>query len=158
MATVLLVDVPSAKVHLRVAGGAEDDAKVGDFLETAQEQAQLYLGRNVYATQEDLDAAIAAAPATLSAARAAYEEGLGAAQLLDDPVEYMTQERAVLARYWRARDTVDRVHRGILITAPVRTAILLTAANLWEHRGDEAGIQDLPEAAMGFLRPLRIGA
>ncbi|MDZ7863379.1 head-tail connector protein [Acidovorax sp.] len=56
-----LVDLPTAKLHLRVDDSAED-ALITLYLEAAQASVVEFLNRNVYATQDELDAAAEVPP------------------------------------------------------------------------------------------------
>lgn len=51
-----LIDLPTAKRHLRV-DGAEEDALIQIYAEAAETAAVDFLNRNVYATQAELDEA-----------------------------------------------------------------------------------------------------
>lgn len=59
---MLLVDLATAKLHLRVDDATEDTI-ITLYLGAAQASAVEYLNRNVYATQGELDAAAEAPPA-----------------------------------------------------------------------------------------------
>lgn len=151
-----LIDVPTAKSELRVTHDAED-ADIARKLAAAEEQAAAFLGRNVYATQEDLDAAVAAAPAALSAATTAYDAAMEASGAVDVAIERELHERLAKDTYNAAIETWQRTVRGMVVNDSVRTAILLITASLWEHRGDEDAVQGVPPAARSFLWPWRVG-
>ncbi|WP_238541913.1 head-tail connector protein [Acidovorax sp. CF316] len=59
-----MVPLPTALAHLR-ADGAGEDALITTYLEAAEEAASDYLNRKLYATQDDLDAAVLAETAGL---------------------------------------------------------------------------------------------
>lgn len=150
-----LVDLATAKLHLRVTHD-EEDALLVAFLPAAEEQVSAFLNRNVYASQQDLEAAQTAAPAALTAARAALDTATATLELVT--VEERDATTAVaLAAFRDAVDGYERAMRGMLVTESVRTAVLLIAASLWEHRGDEDAIVGIPPAARSFLWPFRIG-
>jgi hypothetical protein len=153
---VPLVDLPTAKLHLRVTHD-EEDALLAAFLPTAEEQVSAFLNRNVYAAQSDLEAAQAAAPAALTTARAALDTVTTAALELASAQERDATTAAALAAFRDAVDGYERVMRGMLVTESVRTAILLITASLWEHRGDEDVIVGVPAAARSILWPFRTG-
>lgn len=152
-----LVDVATATRELRLSLEAGEDADLARKLASAEEQAALFLGRNLYATQEDLTAAIAAAPATLSAASAARDTAMEAAALVEEVTERQLHERLAKDTYNAAIVAWQRTVYGMVINDSIRTAILLTAGSLWEHRGDEDAIEGIPQAARAFLWPHRIG-
>lgn len=56
----MIVDVGLVKAHLRVDSDAGDDALIAAYQGAAEEAAIQYLGRNVYATQAEVDAAVIA--------------------------------------------------------------------------------------------------
>lgn len=153
----LLIDVATAARELHVALLPGEEADMERKLNAAAELAQAFLGRNVYASQEELDAAAAAAPAALAAAASAYDDALLLA--LGLPTRIEREQAASIARGTRndAEDAYRRAVRGLVLSDSVRTAILLTAGGLWEHRGDESAVPGMPAAAQAFLGPLRIG-
>jgi len=53
---VSLIDLPTAKLHLRADGSYEDDL-IQLYIDAAESNAISFLNRNVYPTQADLDAA-----------------------------------------------------------------------------------------------------
>ncbi|MGV3679772.1 MAG: head-tail connector protein [Acidovorax sp.] len=57
-----LVPLPTALAHLR-ADGAGEDTLISGYLEAAEEAAADYLNRKLYATPEDLEAAVTAGTA-----------------------------------------------------------------------------------------------
>jgi hypothetical protein len=57
-----LVDVPTAKLHLRVDDSAEDDL-IKLYIDAAEASTVEFLNRNVYANQAAMDAAAEAPPA-----------------------------------------------------------------------------------------------
>lgn len=153
-----LVDVATAKPQLRVPlADTSRDADIARMLAASEEQATSFLGRNVYATPEELAAAVAAAPAALTAATAAYNAAMAAAVLVVSEAERTLQQSLATSTYRAAQDAYMRTMAGIVVTESVRVAILLTTASQWEHLGDEDQIQGVPPAARTFLWPLRIG-
>ena len=53
----MLLDLATAKLHLRVDGNAEDTL-ITLYLQAAQDSAEQFLNRTVYADQDALDAAL----------------------------------------------------------------------------------------------------
>lgn len=51
-----LIDLSTAKIHLRTNGDGEDEL-IGIYLDAAESAAVEFLNRNVYATQDELDEA-----------------------------------------------------------------------------------------------------
>lgn len=151
-----LVDVITARRELR-APPETADADIQRKLATAEEQVFLFLGRNVYETSEDLAAARAAAPAVLAAASSAHEAAMAAAALVTDTTQRGVQERFAKDDYNAAIEGWDRTMRGMLATDTIRTAILMVAANLLEHAGDEPDVPGVSPAAYDLLWLLRAG-
>lgn len=147
-----LVDATTAKLHLRVDSTAED-ALVAIWLTAAEDGVAQFLNRNVYADQAELDAAVAAAPATLSVAIDAYNAALIGASEEDDDEEAAAATRYAEETYARAVAASDMTRRGMVVNDAVKAAILLTVGHLYEHRGD--GAEDLPRAAQSQLAPYR---
>lgn len=152
----MLVDLATAKSELRVTDSAQD-ADIERKLAAAEEQAVWFLGRNVYATPDDLATAIASAPATLAAASTAYESARDAAWSLASRTEMCLNERLAKDTYNAAIEDWQRTVRGMVVNESVRTAILLITASLWEHRGDEDAVEGIPQAARALLWPFRQG-
>lgn len=152
----MLVDLATAKLHLRVTDGSED-VGITAMLATAEEQAQAFLNRGVYDTPEALAAAIAAAPAALSAASVAYDAALTAASALETCVERLLNEQLAKDVYNAAIEAWILAMRGMVVNDSIITAILLIVASLWEHRGDEDAVAGIPQAAERLLWPSRIG-
>lgn len=150
-----LVDVETARRELRV-GSEVLDADIVRKLETAQEQAEAFLGRNLYADQNALNAAIAAAPAALSAATAALDTALTAAALLTVTDQREAHERLAKDAYNDAFWAWNRTVRGMVAIESVKTAVLLIAGGLSEHGGDEQ-VPAMPQAARDTLWPFRTG-
>lgn len=152
-----LVDVATAARELRLILEPGEEQDLARKLAAAEEQAVLFMGRAIYADQGTLDAALAGAPAMLATATTAYEDALTAARALTRCSEREASERAAKDSYYEAFWVWNRVVRGIVLNDSIRTAILLTAGSLWEHRGDEDAVLGIPPAARNFLWPYRTG-
>lgn len=151
-----LVDLATAKRELHVLHDAEDE-DIERKIAAAEEQAAIFLGRNVYEDQAALDSARAAAPAVLTAATATYNTALDAARAMESYLERDGYERLAKDTYNAAFWEWDRTMRGMVVTDSIRTAILLIAGSLWVHRGDEDAVEGIPPAARTFLWPYRTG-
>lgn len=151
-----LVDLATAKMHLRVTHDSEDTL-IEAFVASAQEQAQAFLNRNLYAGESDLAGAIAAAPEALAAASVAYDAAMEAAGALENGTEAALNYRAARDAYSAAIEEWRRTVYGMVANESVRTGVLLITASLWEHRGDEDAVVGIPQAARTFLWPWRIG-
>lgn len=151
-----LVDLATAKAHLRVTYASED-ALIDMLLGAAEGKVQSFLGRRVYPTEDDAVAAREAAPGLVQAAATAYEAAMAAAALLEPSDERTLAEDDALAVYRSALDAAQADRRAMALTNEVRTAVLLTLAHLFAERGDGGGTAavGMPQAAREFLWPAR---
>lgn len=150
-----LVDVATAKRELRALDA--DDADITRRLTAAEEQVTLFLGRNVYVDQDALDAAVAAAPDALAEASTVWQTAVDAALALEVETERTLNQADADSAYRDAQEAYRMTRRGIVVNESIKTAILLIAASLWEHRGDEDNVQGIPPAAYKYLWPFRRG-
>lgn len=67
-----IVDATLVKGHLRLDDDTDDDALVLVYQDAAEEAATEYLGRNVYATQPEVDAAVSNGDADAMLANASF--------------------------------------------------------------------------------------
>ncbi len=141
----MLITLAQAQAHLR---GDFDEADLTLKIAAAERSAIEYLQCNVYADQTALDTAIAAVPAMLSAAKAAFDAACAAAEAIDD-VDAYTQALSVLSR---AGYAATRTRQGVVINELIQSAILLTLGWLNEVREDG---EALPRAAQDLLSPFR---
>ena len=130
------ITTAEAKLHLRVDGVAED-ALIGIYIAAAEASAVAFIDRAVYADQPALDAALATAPAALSAATLAADNALLCARM----------------HYRRIMD-------GMMVNEAIRAAILLTTGHLYANREDVVTgvtVAALPNGAQYLLQPYRVG-
>lgn len=152
------VTLEQAKSHLRVEGADQDD-DITQKLEAAEGRAIEYLNRHVYADQDALDAAKAAAPATLTVATNAYQAAISAANAMENCVERKIATLAADEAYVEAQTYAKRTYRGIVINAQIKAAILLTLGYLYENREEATAVvavTALPIDAKDLLRPHRV--
>ncbi len=153
-----LIDLPSAKAHLRVASDYPD-AQVTVYLSAAETMAAQFLNRNIYADQSALNTAVAAVPAALIAAGTAYEAAMTAAEAITDAVARSAAEEYAAAVYAAAQDSARRAHAGIVIDDMIRAGVLLILGHLFEFREDTiAGtiVAPLPQGSRAVLMPYRV--
>ena len=145
------ITIAQAKAHLRIddtAGDADLTLKIA----AAERSAIEYLQCNVYADQTALNAAIAAVPATLSAAKAAYIIADAAADALTDYDLALDGKAYALSVYMRAIYAGTRTRYGIVINELIQAAMLLIVGRLFEVREDDV---ELPNAAQDLLHPFK---
>ena len=145
------ITIVQAKAHLRIddtAGDADLTLKIA----AAERAAIEYLQCNVYTDQTALNAAIAAVPASLSAAKAAYIMADAAADALTDYDLVLDGKAYALTVYMRAIYAGTRTRHGIVINELIQAAMLLILGRLYEVREDDA---EMPRAAQDLLNSYR---
>ena len=153
-----LIDLPSAKAHLRVASDYPD-AQVSVYLSAAETMAAQFLNRNIYADQGALDTAVAAVPAALILAGTAYESAMTAAEAITDTVARAAAEEYAAAVYAAAQDSARRTRAGIVIDDMIRAGALLILGHLFANREDTvvgATVERLPQGSRAVLQPHRV--
>lgn len=156
----MLIDLPTAKLHLRV-DGSDEDALIGVYLAAAEGMAVEIMDRKLYADSTALDAAVAAAPAAFAAAVAAYGAAIDAALLLTDEDQAREAVRVAMLAYTRARIEARQTHDGIVINDIIKAAVLLTVGSLYAQREDVvvgASVAALPNGADYLLQPFKVYA
>lgn len=153
-----LIDLPSAKAHLRVASDYPD-AQVSVYLNAAETMAAQWLNRNVYADQTALSAAVAAVPAALLAAGVAYEAAIDAAEAITDEVARCAAEQYAEDVYAAAQDSARRTRAGIVIDDMIRAGVLLWLGHLFVNREEEVTgtiTSNMRTGAHVVLQPYRV--
>lgn len=153
-----LIDLPSAKAHLRVSS-SYPDAQVSVYLNAAETMAAQWLNRNIYADQSALDTAVAAVPAALIAAGAAYEAAMDDAKAITDPVARCAAEEYAASVYKTAQDSARRTRAGVVIDDMVRAGMLLWLGHLFVNREDVVAgvsVDAVPNGARVVLQPYRV--
>lgn len=138
-----------AQQHLR---GDFDEADLSLKIAAAERAAVEYLQCNVYADQTALDTAIAAVPATLAAAKVAYDAAYIVAAAIDDVDLSLIEQAHAMSLYMRAVYSATRTRQGVVINELITAAMLLILGRLFEVREDDA---ELPRAAQDLLSPFR---
>ena len=145
------ITLAQAKAHLRI-DCADGDADLTLKIGAAERAAVEYLQCNVYADQLSLDAAIAAVPAMLSAAKAAYIIADAEADELTDYDLVLDGKAHAMSLYMRAVYAATRTRQGVVINELIMSAMLLILGRLFEVREDDA---EMPRAAQDLLAPFR---
>lgn len=155
----MLIDLATAKLHLRVDGTAED-ALIPVYISAAELSAVAYLQRNVYADAPALADAVAAAPDALSAATATYTAEIEAADAVEDDSEKAEATNAAEGKYLAARVAYRSEMAGVVVNDVIRAAILLTLGHLYANREDVVtgvSVAQLPSGVQYLLQPYRAG-
>ena len=155
----MFITLEMAKEHLREIG-SDNDADIVRKADAAEKIAVSHLNRAVFETQAMLDAAIAAVPAMLSAAKAACVLNGSDADLIEDLDLRMMEKAHVSAVYRDALLAAQAVRNGLVIDSAITAAMLLILGSLWEAREDVvigASVASLPLGAYAILNQQRKG-
>lgn len=138
------ITLATAKAHLRI-DDADGDTDLTLKIAAAERMAVEYLQCNVYADQPALDTAIAAVPATLAAAKVAYDAAYLAAVAIDDVDLSLMGQSQAMAVYMRAVYAATRTRQGLVINELLQSAMVLLVEFLAERR------EECRDAAYGLL-------
>lgn len=157
-----LVTLAQARLHLRHDSGTSEDSLIQTWLDVAERQIMEYLNRSVYEDQATLDAAIAAASATLTTARGVYEDAIEALDAMDltDNAEYDLRKEAIEVTYADAQRAYTMAVNGMVVNDSIKAAILLLTAYLFETRSPAFSMhlaQEFPTTLRHLVVPWRIG-
>ena len=108
-----LVPLPVAKMHIRAEDAADDE--VTPYLSAAELAAASFLNRQVYATQGELDAAVAGVPVMLTAAGVAHTAAVEAAEALEDAIARAAGVAYADTVYARAQDEAREIRAGATV-------------------------------------------
>ena len=140
-----------AKEHLRI-DDSSGDTDLTLKIAAAERAAIEYLQCNVYVDQTALNAAIAAVPATVAAAKVTYDAAYLVAIAITDADVSLIEQAYAMTVYMRAVYAATRTRQGIVINEQVQSAMLLILGRLYEVREDDA---EMPRAAQDLLNPFR---
>lgn len=152
-----LVDLPTAKAHVRDEEAT--DLQVTPYLNAAELSAVNFLNRKVYATQNELDMAIAAVPAALLTAGTTYEAAILAADAITDQVASAAAAQYATGVYALAQDDARATRSGMVVNDAVKAAILLIFGSLYENRQDVVAgvtVAQIPMGSQYLLQPYRV--
>ena len=144
-----IVSIETALHHLRAY--ADDAVDVQHKLDAAQEIAEQFMGRRVYASNSELDAAIDANAIEMDAL-----VSLRVGALSGDISSHVVQSK--LERIESQLYQKLMISRGIATNKAIEIAILLILGTLYENREDVvigASVTQLPQAAEHRLQPYR---
>lgn len=153
-----IIALTTAKAHLRLESDYPDDQVQGK-LDAAESSAAQFLNRRIFEDQGALDTAVAAVPAALVAAGAAYQAAMTTAGEIEDAVARCAAEGYALRVYRSAQTAADETYAGIVMNPQIEAAILLTLGHIFENRQDvqQGAVQQLPIGATQLLFPFRVG-
>ena len=155
----MLIDLPTAKLHLRV-DGSDEDVILALYIGAAEQSAMEFLNRKVYADQDALMAAIAAAPTALTAATTTYDAAILAAGLMTNAIEQDAAYVAAETAYRAAQTLACETFAGMVVNAAIKAAILLTLGHLHANR-ESVNVgnisSEIPRGVDVLLYPYRVG-
>lgn len=155
----MLVTVAEARAN----HGIDDDypeAPITLKLMAAEQFAQTFLNRKVYADDAALTAARALVPAAILAAGVAYEAAVDAADLIEDEVAAEMAHAYAESTYTQALTVARETFAGIVVNEQIKAAILLIFGHLFENHEDVVVgtiAEQLPMGSQYLLQPLRVG-
>ncbi len=145
-----IVSIETAIHHLRA--DADDSVDIQHKLNAAQEIAEQFIGRRIYADDAELDAAINANAVEMDAL-----VSLRVGALSGDVNSHVVKTK--LERIESQMYEKLMIARGIVTNTAIEIAILLILGTLYEHREDVVvgtSIVKLPRGAEHHLQPYRI--
>lgn len=154
----MLIDLPTAKAHLRV-DTSTDDAQITLYLSAACDMAARFLNRNIYEDQNAMDAAIASVPASILAAGVIYTNATTANAAIEDEVARLAENDYALMAYGDVQSQGYAARYGIVINDTIRAGILLILGHLYENREDVVAgvtVASLPMGSRAVLMPYRV--
>lgn len=159
-----LIDLPTAKAHLRLESDYPDEQVQGK-LDAAESAAAQFINRRVFADAAALSAAILAVPAALTAAGTAYADAITAADALEDHGARCAARDYAGQTYRQARTAAWETYAGISQEDAERWPLfeagaLLILGHLFENRQDVVtGVtaSEMPNGSGYVLYPLRAG-
>ena len=146
-----LIDLLTAKAHLRVSGTTED-AAIALYVTAAETKAAHYVNRALFRDQASLEAAQAGLTASLDAAVQAHDAATAAAAAMDDGPLKDAAIRSADDALAAVVATNNRIQRGMVADDAVRVAVLLITGHLYENRSEAA---EIPAGAKTFLDTVR---
>lgn len=150
-----LITIAQARDHCK-ADGADDDAMLTVYADAAEAICARLANRSLFATQAELDAAVAGVAATMATAYANYDAAVEVANGQDD-TRIQTMQLAQ-AQWALDKATVDAeaIIHGIVADADVIDAVLLTTGHLYRNRenvatGTGAAAVEVPMTAQNIM-------
>lgn len=152
-----LVTVAQARAQARVED-SYPEAQLTAALKGAEDAAQAYLNRAVFATPEELTTDRAAYATKMATAKADYDAAVAAAELLTNETEKAAALQIASVDYQEAQAAAERTLHAMVVNDSIVSAILLTFGHLFANREDVvvgAPAVELPLGARSLLRPYR---
>jgi hypothetical protein len=154
----MLVSVAEARAN----HGIDDDYPEEPItlkLMAAEQFAQSFLNRRIYADDAALAAARALVPDAILAAGVAWEAAVDAADLIEDEIAAEMAHTFAESDYTAALTTARETFAGIVVNEQIKAAILLIFGHLFENHEDVVmgQAQAIPMGSQYLLQPYRVG-
>lgn len=152
-----IVTLDQARAHVREEADYPE-AQILPSLKGAEDAAQAYLNRAVYADAAALDTARASYASDMALAKSEYDAAIAAAEALTDEAQKAAALELAAVEYEEAKADAGRALHGMVVNDSIIAAILLTFGHLFDNREDVvvgASAVELPMGARSLLRPYR---
>lgn len=153
-----VISIEIAMQHLRAE--QDDSAMVQAYLDAAEDTAERFMGRRIYADEEALAVAKASTAAAISLAYETWRSALDGAGAIVDEAEQADARRRADLELSSALSKLEMIEDGVVLNPSISAACLLIAGHLFEHREDVlvgSIATRLPMGSEALLYPYRIG-
>lgn len=153
-----LVTIDEVRDHCNVAG-TYDDLALTRAANGAEQAAEDFLNRRVFANAEDLQSAIAELPDVVESAEAAWATARAEAQALPGEAGRIA-EMAACSQWEAAAQRARETAVGMVVNSAIRDAVLLIAGHLYRNRENVITgtiVTEMKEGAYSLLWPHRCG-
>lgn len=149
-----------ARAHLRCDETDSADAELQPYMDAAEDAAQAYLNRTIYADATAMTAAQDSLPTSMAQAQADHDAAYAAADAVTNTTQAQTMRALADVALSDAQAAACRVISGVVINASISAAVLLTLGHLFANREDNvtglrAAAVELPTGTKALLRPYR---
>ena len=146
-----IVPIDRARQHCR--SDFADDTLLSVYLQAAERRVAALANRAIFPTPEERTTAIAAIPAAMAAANAAYDSAVAAAELLADKRDRELAKDVALAALNEATASATKTLNGIVKDDAIEAAILICCGHFFRNR-DEGDFPPAVEHLMFTYRYL----
>lgn len=148
----MLISTATAKAHLRKEADYPDD-QILPYLGAAESKAMNYLNRKIFSDNAAMAAAVAAAPAALTAAGTEYAAVMETLRTEPDGVARALMQEQAGRKYKSAQADATATLAGIVLNDQLRAAILVILDHYFSQRGETP----LPIGSEYLLWDYRVG-
>ncbi len=152
-----VISIELAMQHL--LSEPEDQVLIQAQLDAAEDAAQQFLQRRVYADQAGVDAAKADVAERLKACRTTYDAAKAAVDIVEDDRDRCRLLEQARRAYGDDLESIDMDAYAIVINASITAACLLKLGHLFANREEVvvgSTASELPLASKSLLSPYRV--